>query len=73
MKRRTTFNVRPLIRARQLKRWSPERLAVECELSASMIYKIESGERTPEKSIFRISKKLGVPMKDVIVDGSDAA
>ena len=67
------FNVQKLIRARLLKRWSRTQLAAKSGLSTSMVSKIETGERNSEKSIFKMSKALGVPMEDLIEEGSDAA
>lgn len=68
------FNIAVLIRARLEKGWSRETLAGKIDRSANMVYKIENGDRASERTIFRMSKVLGVPMKEIIkVDDTNAA
>lgn len=67
------FNPKPLIRARRLKRWTRERLAVEIGKSPDMIYKVERGLRASERTIFAMSEKLGVPMEKLLIKGEDDA
>lgn len=63
-------NVKPLIKARRLRRWSTAKLAAEIGLSDAMVRKIESGERTSEKTIFKMSEVLEVPMEKILIEES---
>ncbi len=63
-----TYNIDPLIRARKLKRWSRTDLGAAIGRSDNMIWKIENGQSQSEKTIFLMSKSLGVPMSRILVD-----
>jgi len=60
------YNIDVLIRARQLKRWSKTELAAKIGLTENMVHKIETGSRTSEKTIFKMSEALGVPMERIL-------
>ncbi len=62
------YNIDVLIRARQLQSMTRTVLAAKCGRSENMIWKIENGSRTSEKTIFRMAAALGVDMKDVLRD-----
>jgi ribosome-binding protein aMBF1 (putative translation factor) len=62
------YNIAPLIRARQLKRWSATELAAKIGRSENMVRKIESGTRTSEKTIFKMSEVLEVPMEEILIE-----
>lgn len=68
------YKVDLLIKARQLKRLSKTQVAAGIGMSYAMVAKVESGERASEKTIFKMSEFLGVPMKKLMAeDSSDAA
>lgn len=61
------YNIEPFRRARQLKRMSFTELAAKVGLSENMVRRIEKGERSPsEKTVFRMSKVLEVPMEEIL-------
>ncbi len=61
------YNIEPLARGRRLKRMSYTQLAVEVGLSENMVYRILTGSRsTSEKTIFRMSEVLDVPMEKIL-------
>lgn len=65
----TKYNIQPLKKARQLKRWSLTELAAKIGLTENMVRKIESGDRRPsEKTVFRMSEVLDVPMEEVLAE-----
>ena len=52
---------------RSSKKIPRERFSIETELARSYIYRIEEGTGNPSiKSLLRISKELGVKVKDLI-------
>ncbi len=67
------FAVEKLIRARQLRKWSRAKVASKVGVTENMIYKIERGERASEKTIFKMSTVLEVPMEEILVSDGDAA
>ncbi len=69
----TKFNVQKLIRARQLQKRSRAWVASKVGVTENMIYKIERGERASEKTIFKMSTVLEVPMEEILVSDGDAA
>jgi transcriptional regulator with XRE-family HTH domain len=60
------YNIEPLIAARQLKRLSLTQLAAQVGVTESMIRKIENGDRASEKTIFKMSEVLDVPMSEIL-------
>lgn len=67
------FAVEKLIRARQLRKWSRAKVAAKVGVTENMIYKIEHGERASEKTIFKMSTVLDVPMEEILPGDGDAA
>jgi transcriptional regulator with XRE-family HTH domain len=63
----TKYNIKPLDRARQLKRLSTTQLAARIGLSDAMVRSIFTGRRRPsEKTVFAMSQVLDVPMEEII-------
>lgn len=60
------YDVRPLVRARQLRGITRTELAALVGRSESMIWRIEKGERGGEATIFAMAKALDVPMSALL-------
>lgn len=55
-------------RAMALKGWNKSQVALRCEISAGLLSKILSGERSSTTTIAKIAKKLDVPLHTIIKD-----
>mgnify|MGYP001431407259 FL=1 len=52
---------------RETKGWSQTKLAKESGLSQSFIHAIETGKKSPTmRSLWKLSKALGVPISEII-------
>lgn len=52
---------------RETKGWSQTKLAKESGLSQSFIHAIEAGKKSPTmRSLWKLSKALGVPISEII-------
>lgn len=58
-------DIEPLILARRRKGWSDTQLAAAIGKSQNMVYKIERGIRTSERTIYKMCDALGVPYEVV--------
>lgn len=72
MKHSIRFNIEILVRKRLEKGWSRAKLADKIRRTENMVYKVERGDRPSVETVFRMSKALGVPMKEILIEDSAA-
>ncbi len=66
------YNVAPLVRARELKRMSRAQLAAKIDRTENMVWKIEHGTSTSERTIFAMSRALDVPISELYINGNSS-